>query len=116
MVIQVIPKRTTIVTLLTLAAVFLTIFCSAQIATQNLFRRTQFIEYLRLRNQSGIQTSRVDPSQTIYSSHNLPGQIVEFNIKCKTTPELYDIWLKGEMHFAFSRWNEASQIFKGLIK
>ncbi len=102
--------------LLTAAGIGIAIISPAQIATQNLFRRAQFIEYLRLINQNAYQIQQVGPGQMTIKDNRTAGQLVEFQIKCKVGPEVHKIWLNAEVQFAFSKWSEAAAIFGGLIK
>ncbi|HWA33513.1 MAG TPA: tetratricopeptide repeat protein, partial [Cyclobacteriaceae bacterium] len=106
--------------ILLLAAVGISfhIMAGAQVATQNLFRRSQYIEYLRLRNLAASQqTQRFVSGQTMTPGGvPLKTELVEFNVKCKTNPTIHNAWLKGEVHFAFSRWKEAGEVFSELIR
>ncbi len=110
------PSYIRITTMLVLIAACCGAFTvTAQIGTQNLFRRSQYIEYLRLRNQSGFQINRMDPGRLMITDNRYPGQIVEFNVRCKTTPELHQAWLMSEVQFAFSRWEESAKVYSNII-
>ncbi|MEJ0056039.1 MAG: hypothetical protein WDN75_10495 [Bacteroidota bacterium] len=99
----------------------------AQIPSQNLFRRSQFIEYYRLRNQAKINsllnsyntpgnTNRQYPLMSSPGTSGAVGEPVEFAIKCQTAPLIYKDWLQGEMFFAFSRWPDAGLVYSSLIR
>jgi hypothetical protein len=109
--------RTCVTNLIFAFALVGTLVSYAQIPTQNLFRRAQFIEYLRLRNQSGVLTPNSANGSTIYPSRpESASPLVEFKVNCKPEGVIFRTWLIGEMHFAYSRWTDAAEVYAGLLR
>lgn len=80
--------------------------CDAQIPTQNLFRRAQYIQYLRL------QRPRALDGPLSYAPYYLP----QFPITCDVPKTTYDLWLNAEVSFARTSWYDAAKIYQGLIQ
>src|SRR5258708_2838653 len=79
----------------------------AQIPSQNLFARAQFIEYQRLRNQTwrqgNVQVRRID-------------KYVEFPVKCTMPDKGWQLWLKAEGFYADLHWEDAAKLYSAFIK